>query len=214
MHSTESLPAATLASWLTDTRRRTLELIGDLSDAQLMGPRLAIVNPLLWEIGHLAWFHEKWVLRHAGRQPPLRPDADALYDSAAVPHATRWDLPLPSRAETLHYMQQVQEQILDLLHRRRPTAEEAYFILLSIFHEDMHGEAFPYTRQTLGYPRPTFSATGSASSSPPRGRGPATWSSRAALSCLGRRLRSRSSSTTRSGRTRWSCGRSPSPGRR
>ncbi len=29
---------------------------------------------------------------------PLRGDADALYDSSAVSHATRWDLPLPSRA--------------------------------------------------------------------------------------------------------------------
>src|SRR5262249_33162301 len=28
------------------------------------------------------------------------------------------------------------------------------FVLLSIFHEDMHGEAFLYTRQTLAYPAP------------------------------------------------------------
>jgi iron(II)-dependent oxidoreductase len=50
-------------------------------------------------------------------------------------------------------MNQVQERILDVVHHG-PTAEEAYFILLSVFHEDMHGEAFLYTRQTLGYSRP------------------------------------------------------------
>src|SRR5205085_9640888 len=99
----------TLAAWLQDARRRTAELIGDLDDEQLMGPRLAIVNPLLWEIGHIAWFQEKWVLRHVAGRPPLRPNVDALYDSAAVPHDSRWDLPLPSRPQTLGYMAQVEE---------------------------------------------------------------------------------------------------------
>ncbi len=162
-HRTDSLPTPTLVDWLTDARRRTLELIADLSDAQLLGPQLSIVNPLLWEIGHVAWFHEKWVLRHAGGRPPLRADADALYDSSAVAHDTRWDLRLPSRAETLRYLSQVQEQILDLLHRRPPIRDENYFILLSLFHEDMHTEAFTYTRQTLGYPRPHLTASGNGS---------------------------------------------------
>src|SRR5947209_5924376 len=98
----------TLTQWVRDARQRTVALIADLSDEQLLGPRLSIVNPLLWEIGHLAWFQEKWVLRHYAQQPPIRSAGDALYDSAAVPHATRWDLPLPSRPETLAYMQQVE----------------------------------------------------------------------------------------------------------
>src|SRR5262249_33281434 len=91
--------------------------------------------------------------RHAGQQPPLRSDADALFDSSAVPHDTRWDLLLPPRAVTLDYMKQVQERILDVV-QRGPTPVETYFILLSVFHEDMHGEAFLYTRQTQGYPGP------------------------------------------------------------
>src|SRR5262249_49344705 len=61
--------------------------------AQPPGPPPPPARPPLWEVGHLAWFQEKWLLRRGGR-PSLRPDADALYDSAAVPHATRWDLPL------------------------------------------------------------------------------------------------------------------------
>ncbi len=109
------LSPALLAECVRDARRRTLDLIADLRDDQLLGPRLSIVNPLLWEIGHLAWFAERWILRHAGGQPPLRADADALYDSSAVPHATRWDLPLPSRAATLEYMRQVEERVLDVL---------------------------------------------------------------------------------------------------
>ena len=52
-----------LAAMLVDCRRRTLELISDLSDEQMLGPQLSIVNPPLWEIGHLAWFQERWTLR-------------------------------------------------------------------------------------------------------------------------------------------------------
>jgi len=150
--------AGQLAGWLLDARQRTLELIADLADAQLLGPPLAITNPLLWEIGHVAWFHEQWVLRHTGGRPPLRADADALYNSSAVPHDSRWDLHLPARAETLRYLEQVQQQILDRLDREPLDDTLRYFVQLGIFHEDMHTEAFTYTRQTLGYPRPTFAA--------------------------------------------------------
>jgi iron(II)-dependent oxidoreductase len=154
-----SISQTTLAKAVIDTRQRSLELLRDLDEDQLLGTRLPVVNPLLWEMGHLAWFGEKWVLRHAGKRPPLRSDADSLFDSSAVPHDTRWDLPLPPRAATMDYMNQVRERILDVVHRG-PTAEEAYFILLSVFHEDMHGEAFLYTRQTLGYSRPRLSPPG------------------------------------------------------
>jgi gamma-glutamyl hercynylcysteine S-oxide synthase len=160
-----SISTTTLVAWVRDSRQRTLELIADLSDEQLMGPRLAIINPLRWEIGHLAWFQEKWVLRHAGGRPPIRSDADSLYDSSAVPHDVRWDLPLPSREETLKYMATVQDRVLDILHSRPPTADEVYFILLSVFHEDMHTEAFTYTRQTLSYRRPHFAGEGRSAGS-------------------------------------------------
>src|SRR5437773_1347862 len=49
-----------LAEAVRDARERTFEIVADLSDEQLMGPRLSIVNPLRWEIGHLAWFQEFW----------------------------------------------------------------------------------------------------------------------------------------------------------
>ena len=53
----ERLTKETLVANLLDARGRTIELVHGLNDAQLLGPRLDIVNPLLWEIGHLAWFH-------------------------------------------------------------------------------------------------------------------------------------------------------------
>ncbi len=153
------LPApAVLAGWVRDARRRTLDLVADLDGEQLLGPRLATLNPPLWELGHVAWFQEKWVLRHAGGAPPLRADGDALYDSAAVPHDTRWDLPLPSLAGTIAYLDAVRDGVLERLEHDGADPALAYFVQLSVFHEDMHGEAFTYTRQTLGYPAPRLTA--------------------------------------------------------
>ena len=140
-----------LSAWISEARQRTLELVADLDDDQLIGPRLQIVNPLLWEIGHVAWFQEKWVLRRGGK-PSIRADADDLYDSAAVAHDTRWDSPLPGRNDTLRYMASVLARVVERCRQDDP--DDAYFVRLALFHEDMHDEAFTYTRQTLGYAPP------------------------------------------------------------
>jgi iron(II)-dependent oxidoreductase len=143
-----------LARQLRDARARTLQLVSGLSDEQLMGPRLAIVNPLRWEVGHVGWFQESWALRHLWSEPPSRRDGDSLYDSSRVAHDTRWDLPLPTMAETLEFARGVLERILHRIATHEPDGKAAYFYRLALFHEDMHDEAFTYTRQTLGYPEP------------------------------------------------------------
>src|ERR1041385_116373 len=141
---------------LQDARRRTLELVADLTDDEMIGPRLAIVNPLRWEIGHVAWFQEYWLLRHVCGREPILSNGDALYDSAKVAHDTRWDLPLPTKTETIAYMTKVLDDtsryFQDSAGRR--TIDASYFLTLALFHEDMHGEAITYTRQTLGRSAP------------------------------------------------------------
>lgn len=141
---------------LRDARARALALVQDLSDQELRGPKLAIVNPLLWEIGHVAYFHEFWTLRHVHGCGPILASADQLYDSIAIAHDWRWDLPLPSRAETLAYMNAVLRAQVERLASKSVTESAKYFYLYGVFHEDMHTEAFTYTRQTLGYKTPPW----------------------------------------------------------
>jgi len=154
---------AELLAALREAREHTLALVSDLNDKQLMGPRLGIVNPLRWEIAHVAWFQEFWLLRHLGGEPPILTIGDELYDSARVAHDTRWDIPLLSRADTLAYMREVLTRIADCCQRTDYLAfadasgyGAEYFLHLALFHEQMHDEAFAYTRQTLGYPAPQF----------------------------------------------------------
>ncbi|NUP11862.1 MAG: ergothioneine biosynthesis protein EgtB [Polyangiaceae bacterium] len=150
-----------LADWISDARDRTRALYADIDDARWAAPYLAIINPPLWELGHVAWFQERWVLRHALGRAPLRADADALWDSAKVAHRRRWDLPLPSRAETDVYLQTVGDLVLDAAASARPmTPVLRYFLMLATFHEDMHGEALVYTRQTMGWSAPRLAGLG------------------------------------------------------
>lgn len=174
MRAVEESQAASVLAALVEARQRTLELVADLSDEQLLGPRLPIVNPLLWELGHVAWFQERWLLRHLRGRPSLLAGSDALYDSSQVHHDTRWDLPLPSREQTLDYLARVLERIQEEHTRdggrvRAPDGyDELYFLHLALFHEYMHAEAFAYTRQTLGYPPPRLSVAVPTWTVPPR----------------------------------------------
>ncbi len=147
----------TLSRQLQSARERTRLLTRDLEGPQLFGPKLPIVNPVLWELGHVAWFQERWCLRLRADESlseSLLDGADVLYDSATVEHDTRWDLPLPSRSATLDYQDLVLERVLARLEREPDNEWFLYFAQLASFHEDMHAEAFHYTRQTLGYPDP------------------------------------------------------------
>jgi iron(II)-dependent oxidoreductase len=154
------MTTAQLIVELQEARARQLDLIADLDEEQMIGPRLAIVNPLRWEIGHVAHFQEFWLLRRLRGRDPISPapnlDPDKLYDSARVAHDTRWDLPLPSKQDTIAYTQRILDDVLDAV-RRRPHADDVYFLWLSLLHEDMHNEAITYTRQTLGVRSPGFS---------------------------------------------------------
>lgn len=161
--SSPSLPAppdyrltvspARLAAWLDDSRALTLRLVDSLRDEQWTGPYLPTVNPPLWEVGHVAWFLERWCLRHPQwpHAPSLLPHADALYDSSRIAHVARWFLPLPAPAATLRYLERVTEAVLAQLAADDAPAQWRYFVELSLYHQDMHNEAFTYTWQTLGH---------------------------------------------------------------
>ena len=141
-----------LTAELRAARERTRRVADDLAGEREFGPKLAIVNPPRWEVGHVAWFQEFWCLRGGSEErASILPNADRLYNSATVPHDTRWDLPLPSFADTLAYREEVTET---LIARVKAGDVDPYFVRLAVRHEEMHAEAFHYTRQTLGYPAP------------------------------------------------------------
>jgi iron(II)-dependent oxidoreductase len=148
-----------IATQLEDAHQRTMALIDGLSPEQLIGPLLATVNPLLWEIAHAAYFYEYWVLRHHMNEPAIREDADRLYDSISIAHDDRWELPLPGLQQTLAYIRAVEDKVKASL-TTGDDARRDYLVQYAVFHHDMHNEAYTYTRQTLNYPEPDIGRAG------------------------------------------------------
>jgi iron(II)-dependent oxidoreductase len=151
-----------LAAALVDAREYTRRAYAHLASSDPVFPRLAIVNPARWELGHIAWFQEYWCMRHgiawragdpASCPVPSRfPHADALFDSARVPHDARWSLPLPAWRGIDRYLDETLAATLDGLATCDDGAR--YFHELALHHEDMHGEALLMTLQTLGFAPP------------------------------------------------------------
>jgi gamma-glutamyl hercynylcysteine S-oxide synthase len=153
---------------LIDARNHTLQLFGQYQKAleavNFAVPQRATLNPPLWELGHIGWFQEHWIGRNLQRalgprwQPlhtrlaSIEPDADRWWDSGQVPHATRWALDLPDVGSCRAYLLDTLESTLELLEKTDDSDDALYFYRLCLFHEDMHGEAFSTTAQSLGLP--------------------------------------------------------------
>lgn len=168
------MDASQLAHALRHSRQRTLALADAWAQAlpDLLIPYSPELNPPLWELGHVGWFQEWWVernqQRHLGtacepghaRPAPALANADALYNSSQVAHASRWQLPLPSVADTRAYLNTVLDQTLALLTQAGPSDSDLYFWRLVLAHEDMHNEASVYMAQALNVPLPAEWALG------------------------------------------------------
>jgi EgtB-related family protein len=158
-----------LAAALRDCRTRTLSLLDayvHALGAKLLVPQSVQLNPPLWEAGHIGWFQDYWIGRNRQRDlgtgcdpDQQRPagrlaQADALYNSSLVAHATRWDLALPNLEATRAYLADGLAESLALLARAPETDDALYFYRLALFHEDMHAEAAIYMAQALDIPVP------------------------------------------------------------
>ena len=115
-----SCTSQALLDALVDARRVELSLLEDLTDAQMLGSRAHFVEPPIWEVGHVGWFHEFWLLRRLD-------GADDIYDSFNVSYTRRWDHCFPSRADTLAYITGVLRRSIARLQSREPRGEDAYF---------------------------------------------------------------------------------------
>jgi len=145
---------------LLQARQYTRAWLDDLDDAAWQVPYLTLINPPLWEYGHVAWFMERWCVRARGPHlcdppaPSTVADTDPWYDSSLVAHASRWQLDLPNRRATHDYAQAILDATLNRLAQAPDTDAGLYGFRLALAHEGMHAEAFASMRQILGYAAP------------------------------------------------------------
>ena len=164
---TNELGTGTLLDALLDARQVELALVEGLSDAQMLGTRSHFIEPPIWELGHVGWFQEYWILRTLDGAAALLPGSDGIYDSFNVSYTRRWDHAYPSQRETLAYIGEVLQRTTRRLESREPNSQDTYFYTLAALHEDMHAENLMLIRQTLGYPRPHVYPVDRVSACPP-----------------------------------------------
>lgn len=150
-----------LAQALSDARDYTLTLFESLAavgyDKAVKVPRLAYLNPPLWELAHIAWFAEWFVLReavsselNAAQRPCMLSKGDDWFNSHTVGHEARWTLDLPSVGALKTYCHEVQDRVLDKLSRAEESDAELYPFRLALAYEDLRGELLATSLQTLG----------------------------------------------------------------
>lgn len=168
MIDARGLAGEALVAALRDSRAVTLSCVADLDDAAWAVPQQPGVNPIAWELLHLAWFAEFWVLRgphrlgEGGRIDAALPSrlgfVDALHDSARLAQADRWRHRWPPRDAIFALLAAQLEACIAAIPSLASAddgADEAlYFHRLALFHEDMHGEAFTWLRAALGEAAP------------------------------------------------------------
>ncbi len=134
-------PLGGVEALLEDARERTVSLIEGVSEADLHRVHDPLMSPLVWDLGHIAAFEDRWVSREAGLEL-LRPELAAVYDAAETPRAERGDLPYLRRGEGLAYMAAVRERTLASLDLVSDFVGE-----MLVQHEHQHNETMLQTLQ-------------------------------------------------------------------
>lgn len=140
---------------LMDARNHTLHLADQLAAAYgkagAHGTAAARHAALLWRLGRIGWFQERWIARNmqrargrrcdgsATRLPSLEPQADEWWGADAMaPSPGRQ--PMPDIDTLKGYLLATLETTLELLATAAESDEGLFFYRLALAYEDMQGE--------------------------------------------------------------------------
>lgn len=154
MNNKQSLLAA-----LEQSRERILALLNSLSAQQTKVPYLPGINPPVWEVGHAAFFFERFILQNLDKTASYNPALDDIWDSFELAHEDRWQEGLfPDKPDTLRYFDDTFNKVKQRIENKPLTDSDLYLYKYAIFHLNMHIESMVWARQSLGYAPPPYSA--------------------------------------------------------
>lgn len=140
-------PGDALAA-LQATRRRTLELVEHLNDAELEHAHSPIMSPLVWDLAHIAAYEDLWLAhRHAGLEL-LRPQLAELYDAFETPRAVRGEIELLDAGQAREYMRDVSERTAAAIERHG--VGNGLINEMVVRHELQHTETMRQTMALAG----------------------------------------------------------------
>jgi len=119
-------------------------LLEPLDDEQLTRQVSPLQSPLVWDLAHIGYFEELWLLRNGNGDLGGLGD---LYDSFAHERAERGTLPILSPDDARAYVRSVREQVLERLPE---LAQHDFVVGMVAQHELQHVETMAQTLALAG----------------------------------------------------------------
>jgi iron(II)-dependent oxidoreductase len=143
---------AALAAGLAEARARTLQLVAPLSDDDLHRQHDALMSPIVWDLGHIAYFEELWLTRNLDG-PIEFVEMPGLYNPFEHPRRERGALELPGLPEIRAVMEEIRARVLERLAGAEfdgagpELLRHGYVYRMVLQHEYQHDETILQTLQ-------------------------------------------------------------------
>jgi gamma-glutamyl hercynylcysteine S-oxide synthase len=144
-----------LADALTRARDVTLDILAHVPDEELVRQVSPLMSPLVWDLAHIGYFEEVWLLRRLGAGAPFDSRFDDLYDSFRHERRVRGALPVLQPAEARAFVADVRRRVLSLLDEIEfdeddPLLRDGFVYANVLQHELQHQETMLQTLQLSG----------------------------------------------------------------
>jgi iron(II)-dependent oxidoreductase len=140
-----------IADQLLEARTRTFLLLASLTDEELRLQHDPLMSPILWDLGHIAYFEELWLTRNL--QGPIEfVEMPGLFNPFEHPRSERGSLPLPGLAHCREIMDEIRSRVLARLaiadfDPGNPLLRDGYVYQMVLQHEYQHNETILQTLQ-------------------------------------------------------------------
>ena len=144
--------AELIASAMSETRARTLELFDTARERDLHESPGFGYRPVIWHLAHIGVFEAYWLLQKVRGLPAPDERYERVFDPIRTPREESREL--PTRREMEAYLARVRASALDGLARfdfdsRDPLLRGGYVFQLVLEHERQHQETLAYLLQLL-----------------------------------------------------------------
>ncbi|MFL5402186.1 MAG: ergothioneine biosynthesis protein EgtB [Gemmatimonadales bacterium] len=145
------LDPGAIADQLLEARARTFLLLAPLTDEELRAQHDPLMSPVLWDLGHIAYFEELWLTRNL--QGPIEfVEMPGLFNPFEHPRSERGSLKLPGLTECREIMDEIRGRVLGRLaitdfDSANPLLRDGYVYRMVLQHEYQHNETILQTLQ-------------------------------------------------------------------
>jgi iron(II)-dependent oxidoreductase len=142
-----------IASELQEARERTRYLLSTLSEEELARQHSEIMSPLVWDLWHIGYFEELWLLQNLKGKDPTDSNINDLYDATLYARSERPSLDLMDREEAERFLDEVRSEVLESLRETDfgdgPLTRGGMVYRLVLQHECQHTETMLQTLQLM-----------------------------------------------------------------